>query len=65
MDNYTSIKAYLLVTILIFLLVGTFHLIKIIYGFEVKIGNQTFPKWLSWAEMIIAFYFAYVGNRLR
>ncbi len=57
-------KAYLYITSIIFLIVGTIHFLKIVIGFEIQIAGQIYPFWLSLIEMIIAIYLAFVGFKL-
>lgn len=57
-------KNYFYITSLIFLIVGLVHLFKIIVGFEIQISDMSFPLWLSWVEVVVAFYLAFGGFRL-
>ncbi len=57
-------KSYFYTASIIFLIVGTVHLLKILINFEIQIAGISYPVWLSWIEMIIAFYLASVGFRL-
>jgi TRAP-type C4-dicarboxylate transport system permease small subunit len=54
---------YLYLTSIIFLIVGIVHLFKILSGFSIVIAGVPYPLWISWAEMILAFGFAFLGFR--
>ncbi len=49
------------ITTIIFSIVGLVHLARILIGFPIMIGNFDHPMWLSWIEMLIAFYLSYKG----
>lgn len=57
-------KTYFYISTLIFLIVGIVHLLKIVFGFKIWIGGFSFPIWLSWVEVVVAFYLAFVGFKL-
>lgn len=59
-----STRTYLVTASAIFLVVGLTHLLKIISGFEIKIFGEQYPLWLSWTEMLVAFFLSYTGFKL-
>jgi uncharacterized membrane protein YhaH (DUF805 family) len=54
-------KSYLLVTAIVFSVIGLLHLLRIILGWEAAIGGWTVPLWLSWLALIVSAVFAYFG----
>ncbi len=57
-------KTYFYVSSIIFFIVGLVHFLKILTVFEIQIAGKVYPLWLSWAEMIIALYLAFLGFKL-
>jgi hypothetical protein len=54
-------KTYATVTAAIFLIVAAVHLLRIVFGWEVRIGGLDVPQWVSWAGFVVAAALAYFG----
>ncbi len=56
---------FLLVTSLIFALIALLHALRLIYGWNVTIGEWTVPVWVSAIGFLIAGYLALQGLLLK
>ena len=56
---------FLLVTSSLFALIALLHALRLIYGWNVTIGEWTVPVWGSAVGFLIAGYLAYQGFQLR
>jgi hypothetical protein len=54
-------KTYATVSAAIFLLVALAHLLRVILGWEVRIGDLDIPGWVSWLGLVVAASLAYFG----
>jgi hypothetical protein len=54
-------RAFVLVTSLIFALIALLHALRLIYGWNVTIGDWTVPVWVSAVGFLIAGYLAFEG----
>jgi len=45
---------YLVVSGTVFGLVTTLHLLRLFYGWPVRIGELTLPMWISWLGLVFA-----------
>ena len=57
--------AFVLVTSSIFALIAVLHALRLIYGWNVTIGEWTVPVWVSAVGFLIAGYLALQGLLLR
>ena len=57
--------AFLLVTSAIFALIALLHALRLVYGWNVTIGEWTVPVWVSAVGFLIAGYLALQGFRLK
>ena len=57
--------AFLLVTSSIFALIALLHALRLIYGWNVTIGEWTGPVWVSAVGFLIAGYLAFQGFFLK
>ncbi|GAB4135872.1 MAG: hypothetical protein Fur0046_09080 [Cyanobacteria bacterium J069] len=48
-------RNYLLISAMIFGLVGTLHLIRLVTQSSVQVGTVLFPVWGSWLGLVLAF----------
>ena len=53
--------AFVLVTSLIFALIALLHAMRLVYGWNVTIGEWTVPVWVSAVGFLIAGYLALQG----
>lgn len=44
---------------ILFVVIGSFHLLRVFYGWEAIIGGIMVPFWASWVAVFVAFYLAY------
>jgi hypothetical protein len=56
-----SWKTYANVSATIFLLVALAHLLRVIFGWEVRIGALDIPGWVSWLALVVTAVLAYFG----
>ena len=59
-----SPRIFLRIAGTIFGLVALLHVFRLLFAWDVVIGNFTFPVWPSWIAPFIAGYLAYEGFRL-
>jgi len=57
--------AFVLVTSSIFALIALLHALRLIYGWNVTIGEWTVPVWVSAVGFLIAAYLAVQGFLLK
>jgi hypothetical protein len=57
-------KIYLVVSGLIFDLVFLLHVLRIIFGWRVELGEFEVPMWISWVSLAVAGYLALSAYRL-
>jgi hypothetical protein len=57
--------AFVLVTSSIFALIALLHALRLIYGWNVTIGEWTVPVWVSAVGFLIAGYLVFQGFLLR
>jgi hypothetical protein len=58
-------RAFVLLTSSIFALIALLHALRLIYGWDVTIGEWTVPVWVSAVGFLIAGYLALEGFRLK
>ena len=58
-------KTYANVSATIFVLVAIAHLLRVLFGWEVRIGDLDIPQWVSWLGLAVAAVLAYSGFSLR
>jgi len=44
---------------IIFLIVGSLHLLRAIAGWEAYVGGIMIPIWVSWVAVLVALYLSY------
>jgi hypothetical protein len=54
-------KTYASVSATIFLIVAIAHLLRVIFGWEVRIAALDIPQWVSWLALVVAAVLAYFG----
>lgn len=59
-----SHRAYAVTAGLIFLLIATGHVLRLVFGWKAIIGSQSIPTWVSWIAFAIFAYLASEGFRL-
>jgi len=59
-----SLHTYLKITKVIFFLVGFFHGIRLLSGWEVVIGGWSVPTWVSIFGVLVPWYLAFSGWKL-
>ncbi len=53
-----------LITAILFLLIALLHVLRLLRGWQVTIGDVVVPLWVSWLGLAIAGYLAYQGVKL-
>ncbi|MBI4080033.1 hypothetical protein HY414_02300 [Candidatus Kaiserbacteria bacterium] len=56
-------KTYMQVSTAIFGLVALLHLGRVLFGWEMTIGEWMVPVWASWAGLVVAGFLAYTGYK--
>ncbi len=56
-------RTYNTITAVLFLIIGTAHLLRIIFGWPAQIGGLNIPLWASWLALIVTGALAYFGFR--
>jgi hypothetical protein len=59
-----SRRTYCVITGIIFVAIALVHLLRILYGWKVVIGDSTIPDWVSWVALVVSGYLGYDGIRL-
>ncbi|OGI86500.1 hypothetical protein A3A05_00010 [Candidatus Nomurabacteria bacterium RIFCSPLOWO2_01_FULL_41_12] len=54
-DNFVLLASW------IFLIVGVAHIVRLLYGWQVQMGDVMVPMWIYWAEALASLYLAYLG----
>ncbi len=57
-------KNFLTTTGIIFLVIALIHLLRIIMGWDVVIGDLEVPMWISWIALLVTGYLGYQGFAL-
>ena len=57
-------KTYNQVTCLLFLLVGSFHILRLFLGWSVNVGGWVVPMWLSIVGEVAAGFLAWTAYKL-
>jgi hypothetical protein len=57
-------RIFSLVAAAVFLLIALGHALRLLFGWQVTVGNVVVPLWISWMGLAIAGYLAYQGFRL-
>lgn len=57
------LRIYTLLSAIIFLIVFALHLLRLIFGWPLRIDWFEVPMWPSWIAMIVAAYLSAVGFR--
>lgn len=55
---------FVLVVSWIFLLIGICHIGRLLYGWQVQIGDFMVPMWIYWLEAFVSLYLSYLGFQL-
>jgi hypothetical protein len=54
-----SLKNYLSITAVIFLIISVLHLTRAVQGWEVLLAGWMVPTWASWVAILIAGFLSY------
>jgi hypothetical protein len=54
-------RAFSIMASMIFALVALFHLVRIVMGWPVVIGDWSVPMWVSWIGFVVAGGLAFLG----
>lgn len=57
-------KTFSLTTGVIFSLIASAHVLRLIFRWNVTVDGGTIPTWVSWLALLIAAYLAFEGFRL-
>ena len=57
-DNFVLLASW------IFLLVGVTHIVRLLSGWQVQMGDVMVPMWIYWVEAFGALYLSYLGFQL-
>lgn len=57
-------KNYVLVTSLVFAIVGLVHALRLFNNWEVSIGGWMVPTWVSWLALLLAVSLVYWGRKV-
>lgn len=56
-------KTYMSVSTAVFGLVAVLHLARVLFGWDMTIGEWMVPVWLSWVAIVAAGFLAYTGYK--
>ena len=54
-------KNYFFVTAVVFAVIGLFHLLRIVIGWEAVVAGWVVPIWISWIGLVVTAVFAFFG----
>ena len=57
-DKFICIASY------IFLIIGILHIVRLLCGWQVQVGNFMVPMWIYWIEAFIVLYLSFLGSQL-
>jgi hypothetical protein len=57
-------RLFSLITATLFSLIALLHVLRLLRGWEVTIGDVVVPLWISWIGLAVATYLAYQGFKL-
>ncbi|HEY4496930.1 MAG TPA: hypothetical protein VI432_02170 [Candidatus Paceibacterota bacterium] len=52
-------KQYLQISGSLFLIIGSVHFLRIIYGWEASVAGWSVPMWISWLALLLAGYLSF------
>ena len=58
-------RVFSLITATLFSLITLLHVLRLLRGWQVTIGDVVVPLWVSWIGLAIAGYLAYQGLKVR
>lgn len=56
---------FLMVTSIIFLIIGVIHVLRIFGGWDAQIGSFIVPMWASYLAAIVSLFLSYQAFRLK
>lgn len=56
-------KVFILIASTIFLIIGIVQSFRVIFEWEIKVGNFITPMWMTYVVVVLAYYLAYSGFR--
>lgn len=57
-------RVFSLITATLFSLIALLHVLRLLLGWQVTIGDVVAPLWVSWIGLAIAGYLAYQGVKV-
>ena len=57
-------RVFSLITATLFSLIALLHVLRLLLGWQVTIGDVVVPLWVSWIGLAIAGYLAYQGVKV-
>jgi hypothetical protein len=57
-------RVFFLITATLFTLIALLHVLRLLRGWQVTIGDVAVPLWVSWIGLAITGYLAYQGIKL-
>ena len=58
-------RVFSFITATLFSLIALLHVLRLLRGWQVTIGDVVVPVWVSWIGLAIAGYLAYQGLKVR
>ena len=57
-------KTFSLISGIFFLVITLLHIARLLFGWQVSIGDAVAPMWVSWIAIVIGAYLSYQGLKL-
>lgn len=57
-------KVFILIASTIFLIIGIVQSFRVIFEWEIKVGNFITPMWMTYVVVVLAYYLSFTGFRL-
>jgi len=51
-------------TMVVFTAVATLHVLRVVLGWDLVLGNVFIPQWVSWIAVVVAGFLAHDGYKL-
>jgi len=57
-------RTFSIVSGVFFSLITLLHIGRVVFGWNVTVGNSVIPMWISWIAIVVGGYFAYQSFKL-
>lgn len=54
-------KVFILIASTIFLIIGIVQSFRVVFEWEIKVGNFITPMWMTYVVVVLAYYLSFAG----